>query len=118
MHHGGVPAIAWRVEAANQVIVFTGDLSNQKNAIGEFAKGADALVIHHAIPDTARGTLKENHLTPTQIGKIAAKAEVRMLILGHRMNRTRGRETNTRNAIEANYTNALVFGNDLECWGL
>lgn len=118
VHHGGVPAVAWRVEVSGQVIVFTGDLSNQKNVIPSFAKGADALVIHHAIPETARGTLKENHLTPTQIGQIAAKAEVRMLILGHRMNRTRGRETQSREAIEVNYTDPLVFANDLECWGL
>jgi hypothetical protein len=41
-----------------------------------------------------------------------------MLILGHRMNRTRGRETQTREAIEANYNGPIVFANELECWGL
>lgn len=118
VHHGGMPAVAWRVEVADQVIVFAGDLSNQKNALPKFAEGADALIIHHAIPETARGTLKENHVTPTQIGQIAAKANARMLILGHRMNRTRGRETQSREAIEVNYTEPLIFANDLECWGL
>ncbi|MCZ6618007.1 MAG: MBL fold metallo-hydrolase [Gammaproteobacteria bacterium] len=118
VHHGGTPAVAWRVEVADQVIVFTGDFSNQKDVISKFAKGADALVVSHAIPEMARGTLKENHVTPSQIGQIAAQAGARMLILGHRMKRTRGRETQTREAIEKNYPDPLVFANDLECWGL
>jgi hypothetical protein len=41
-----------------------------------------------------------------------------MVILGHRMNRTRGRETLTTQAIEAHYQGSLIFANDLECWGL
>ena len=41
-----------------------------------------------------------------------------MLILGHRMNRTRGRESQSREAIEAHYSGALIFADDLECWGL
>ena len=118
VHHGGVPAVAWRVEVDDAIIVFAGDLSNQKNVLPKFAKGADALIVHHAIPDTARGTLTTSHITPTQIGQIAAQAEVRMLILGHRTHRTRGRETQSREAIEANYTDPLIFANDLECWGL
>jgi ribonuclease BN (tRNA processing enzyme) len=84
----------------------------------EFAKDADALVIHHAIPDNARGAARDLHVTPTQIGQIAAQAGVRMVILGHRMNRTRGRESQSREAIEKNFTGPLIFANDLECWGL
>ena len=98
--------------------MFTGDFSNQKNIIPEFAENADALVVSHAIPDTARGTLRELYALPSQLGQIARQANARMLILGHRMNRTRGRESQSREAIEAHYQGALVFGNDLECWGL
>ena len=118
VHHSNVPAIAWRVEIGGQILVFTGDFSNQKNIIPEFAENADALVVSHAIPDTARGTLRELYALPSQLGQIARQANARMLILGHRMNRTRGRESQSREAIEAHYQGALVFGNDLECWGL
>ncbi len=118
VHHGPVPAVAWRVEVGGQSIVFTGDFNNQKNLLPEFAKDADAQVIHHAIPETARGQARELHVTPSQIGHIAKQAGVRMVILGHRMNRTRGRETQSREAIEKNFQGPLVFANDLECWGL
>ena len=118
VHHSGVPAIAWRVEIGGQIVVFTGDFNNQKNIIPEFAENADALVVSHAIPETARGAVRELHTLPSQLGQIARQANARMLILGHRMNRTRGRESQTREAIEAHYQGALVFGNDLACWGL
>jgi len=118
VHHGIVPALAWRVEIGGMVIVFTGDFSNQKNLMSEFARDADALVIHHAIPENARGEARELHVPPSQIGKIAAEAEVRMVILGHRMTRTLGRESQSRSEIEAHYGGPVLFGNDLECWGL
>ncbi len=118
IHHGSVPAVAWRVEIADKVIVFTGDFSNQKSVVGEFGKDADALVVSHAIPEPARGSARELHVIPSQIGQVAAKANARMLILGHRMNRTRGLESQSREAIEAHYSGPLIFANDLECWGL
>jgi ribonuclease BN (tRNA processing enzyme) len=86
--------------------------------MSEFARDADALVIHHAIPEGTRGEATDLHVTPSQTGRIAAQAGVRMVILGHRMNRTRGLESVTRNAIAAHYDGAIIFANDLECWGL
>jgi len=118
VQHGTIPAIAWRVEIGDEVIVFAGDFNNAKNVMEDFASGADALVVSHAIPDTARGEAREQHATPSQIGRVAAAAEVRMLILGHRTNRTRGIESLSREAIEAHYDQPLLFANDLECWGL
>ncbi len=118
VHHGPIPAIAWRAEMDGQSIVFTGDFSNQKDTVTKFAKDADALVIHHAIPETARGTARELHVLPSQIGRIAKEANVRMLILGHRMGRTRGRESQSEEAIRRSYDGPLIFANDLECWGL
>lgn len=118
VHHGDVPALAWRAEISGKSIVFAGDFNNQKNVMAGFAEGADALVIHHAIPDNARGTSTDLFVTPTQIGRIAADAGVRMVVLGHRTSRTRGLESLSRQAIEAHYQGSLIFANDLECWGL
>lgn len=118
VHHGPAPAIAWRVEIGDQLIVFGGDFNNSKDVLAEFALGADALVVSHAIPDNARGEARELYATPTQIGRVAERADVRMLILGHRSNRTRGVESQSRAAIEAHYEGPLLFANDLECWGL
>jgi ribonuclease BN (tRNA processing enzyme) len=118
VQHGLVPAVAWRVEIGDQAIVFTGDFNNSKNVMSEFASGADALVVSHAIPDTARGEARELHALPSEIGRVAAEADVRMLILGHRTNRTRGIESLSREAIAASYGESILFANDLECWGL
>ena len=118
MHHGSVPTLAWRVETQGLSVVFAGDFSNRKNVMAEFAADADALVVSHAEPEHARGEARDRHVTPSQIGRIAEQAAARMVILGHRMNRTRGRESQSREAIEAHYSGALIFADDLECWGL
>ena len=118
VHHGDVPTLAWRVETQGFSVVFAGDFSNRKNVMAEFAAQADALVVSHAEPEHARGEARDRHATPGQIGRIAEQAAARMLILGHRMNRTRGRESQSREAIEAHYSGPLIFADDLECWGL
>ncbi len=118
VHHGPVPALAYRIELGGFTLVFTGDFNNQKNLVAELAKDVDALIIHHAIPETARGAARELHVVPSQIGRIASQANPRILILGHRMNRTRGIESLSRATIEAEYDGSLIFANDLECWGL
>lgn len=118
VHHGPVPALAWRVDIGDQSIVFTGSFNNRNNVVPTFAKGVDALVIHHSIPEGTRGEPTELHVTPRQIGQIAQQADARMVVLGHRMLRTRGVESLSRNAIEENYPGPLIFANDLECWGL
>ena len=118
VHHGGIPALAWRVEVGEFVIVFAGSFSNQKDRVANFAKGADALVVSHAAPEAARGELREYHAIPSQLGRIAARAEARILVLGNRTTRTLGRESQSREAIEQHFTGPLVFANELECWGL
>jgi ribonuclease BN (tRNA processing enzyme) len=118
VQHANVPTIAWRVEIGGQVAVFAGDFNNDKNIIGTFAAGADALVASHAIPEASRGALREAFALPSELGKVAAAADARMLILAHRTNRTRGRESLSRAAIEKSYDGSVLFANDGECWGL
>ncbi len=118
VNHANVPTLAWRVEVDGMSIVITGDFNNQKNVMATFAKQADALVASHAIAEIARGHQRELHATPSQLGRIAHQADVRMLILSHRMNRTRGRESQTRGHIEKSYNGYILFANDMECWGM
>jgi ribonuclease BN (tRNA processing enzyme) len=118
VHSGDIPALAWRVEIDDQIIVVTGDFNNSKNLVATFAKDADALVVSHAIPENSRGALRELHSRPSQLGHIADQANARMLILGHRNARTRGRESLSRAAMEENYDGPILFANDGECWGL
>lgn len=118
VHHGGLPALAWRVEADDFAIVFAGGFSNQKGTIAKFAADADALIVHHAISEPARGRIRELYATPSELARIATAAGVRMLVLGHRTGRTLGMETINRNAIREHYQGPLIFADELECWGL
>ena len=118
VHHGDVPSLAWRVEIAGQSIMFTGNFNNRNDIVAGFAKDVDALVIHLAIPDFARGEVRERFVRPSQIGRIAQRANARMVFLGYRTSRTLGRESASRAAIREHYGGPLVFANELECWGL
>lgn len=118
VHHGGLPALAWRVEIDGFSVVFAGGFSNRKGTVANFAKDADALVVHHAISESARGRIRELYLRPSELGRIATEAKVRMLVLGHRTTRTLGMETINRGAIREQYTGPLIFADELECWGL
>ena len=116
--YGAVPALAWRVTVGEHSLVFAGSFSNRKNVVADFAKDADALIVHHAVQEDVRGEARERFALPSQLGRIAAQANVRMLVLGHRTSRTLGRESLSRAAIEEHYTGPLVFANEMECWGL
>jgi len=118
VHHGTTPTIAWRAQAGDVSVTFAGDFNNEGNLMQQFARDTDALIVHHAIADNTRGELRDLFVTPGQIGRIAAEANARMLILGHRTKRTRGIESQTEASIRRHYKNALIFANDLECWGL
>ena len=118
VHHGETPALAWRVEVGDFALVFAGGFSNQKNVVATFAKDADALIVHHAVQEDVRGTARDHYAIPSQLGRIAAQANVRILVLGHRTTRTMGRESASRAMIEQHYEGPLLFANELECWGL
>ncbi|HTR05059.1 MAG TPA: MBL fold metallo-hydrolase [Thermoanaerobaculia bacterium] len=113
--HGGVPALAWRVELENAVIVFSGDTSGEGGLAG-LASGADLFVAHNAVPEGATGFERKLHMPPSVIGRIAADARVKHLVLSHRMLRTLGREDQTRTEIRKTYSGPMQFADDLDCF--
>lgn len=91
---------AFRIETPGRVYVFTGDTGPSKN-VERLARGADVLVsevidlgkmeaiLKHA-PDLPAAMLpnmlrhmEEDHLTPAEIGKMAAAAGVKEVVLTH-----------------------------------
>jgi len=116
VHHGPIPALAWRVDINQYRLVFSGDMNNQNNVLATLAKQADLLVAHHAIPEQAGAIAKNLHMPPTVIGQIAAKAGVKQLVLSHRMNRTLGREQASLSLIRTAYTGPIWFADDLQCF--
>lgn len=113
--HGGVPALAWRVEVAKAVIVFSGDTSGEGGLAG-LATGADLFVAHNAVPEGVTGVERSLHMPPSVIGQIAAGAHVKRLVLSHRMLRTLGKEDQTRAEIRKRYDGPLQFADDLDCY--
>jgi len=114
--HGGVPAIAYRVELDNVSIAFSGDTDGNNGNLERVAHNADLFVAHNAVPEGATGVERSLHMPPSVIGKIASAAAVKQLVLSHRMLRTLGRETETLGAIRSSYSKAVTFADDLQCF--
>ena len=113
--HGGVPALAWRLEIADKRIVFSGD-TNGEGGITELAANADIFIAHNAVPEGATGLERRLHMPPSVIGQIAADAHVKQLVLSHRMLRTLGKEDQTLAEIKKHYSGPVTFANDLDCF--
>jgi ribonuclease BN (tRNA processing enzyme) len=114
--HGGVPALAWRIEIGGKVIVFSGDTNGNNGNLEVLAKDADLFVAHNAIPEGATGVIRDLHMPPSVIGRIAHQAHVKSLVLSHRMLRSLGHESETRTQIQKLYDGPIAFANDLDCF--
>ena len=118
VHHGPVPALAWRVQVAGKTIVFSGDMNNDNDTLTGLAQQADILVAHHAIPEGTTGVARDLHMPPSVIGRIAAQAQVKQLILSHRMLRTLGKEEDSLRYIKEHYSGPVRFADDMNCFSL
>lgn len=116
VHHGPIPALAWRVDVGERSVVFSGDMSGRHGTLEQLARGADLLVAHNAVPEGVGGTARELHMPPSEIGRIAAAAGVGRLVLSHRMARTLGKEDETVRAVREAYEAPVAFAEDLDCF--
>jgi ribonuclease BN (tRNA processing enzyme) len=74
--------------------------------------------MHHAVPEQIAPGLNALHVTPSQIGDLAASAGVKALVLSHHMERALACVSESRAAITRRYTGPLSFAEDLECYCL
>lgn len=116
VHHGPVPALAWRVDIGGRAIAFSGDMNGDFHTLPALAAGADLLVAHNAVPEGATGAARDLHMPPSVIGSLAAESRVKWLVLSHRMLRTLGREAETRKAIRERYAGPVIFAEDGDCF--
>ena len=114
VHHGPIASVAWRVDVAGCAITFSGDMNNQYQTLEKLALNSDILVMHNAVPETAKGAAAYLHMTPSQIGQIAEKAHVKQLVISHRMRRTLGKEALTEEQIRQFYKGPISFAEDLD----
>jgi len=113
--HGGVPALAWRVETGGKVMVFSGD-TNGEGGLTQLAANADLFLAHNAVPEGTAGVERRLHMPPSVIGQIARDAHIKHLVLSHRMLRTLGKEVQSKAEIEKRFSGPMEFANDLDCF--
>lgn len=100
MSFGRAKAYSYRFETKDRVVVFTGD-TGPSAALEELARGADVLVSEIINIDETIGLIqrtwkgppegiapleahmREEHLAPEEVGKLATRAGVKMVVLTH-----------------------------------
>ena len=115
VHHGPVPALAWRVDIGGRAIAFSGDMNGDFHTLPALAAGADLLVAHNAVPEGATGAARALHMPPSVIGALAAESGAQRMLLSHRMLRTLGREAETRREVRKRYAGPVSFAEDGAC---
>jgi len=118
VHHGPIAALAWRVDIGKCSITYSGDMNNDYQTLAILAKNSDILIAHNAVPESALGVAANLHMRPSQIGAIAKKANVKKLLISHRMKRTEDNEQETLRFIREKYQGSVVFVNDLQKFNL
>lgn len=111
--HGPIPAVAWKIEIDGCVIVYSGDMSNRRGTFSSFAKNADLMIAHLAIPETAGRIAKNLHMPPSQIAKIIEHAQPKQLLLSHFMKRSERNLEKSIAIISNDYSSPVYLAEDL-----
>ena len=112
VHHGPIPALAYRIDIGDKSMTFSGDMNGEYHTLETLAKDTDILVAHNAVPKGAGGAAASLHMTPYTIGMIAHDANAGKLVLSHRMLRTLGKERESRSEIRRSYKGRVSFADD------
>ena len=116
VRHGVVPALGVLIEAGAWSIALTGDQNDDNPQFVELAKGANLLVVDHAIPASAGEVARALHLTPQAIGRMAAEARVGHLVLSHLMARSLRHLEQSRDIIGQRFSGPVSVAEDLACF--
>jgi ribonuclease BN (tRNA processing enzyme) len=104
-----------RFDFGGKSVVFSGD-TGPSAALEGLARGADILVAEmvsaddrRSVPPSVLKHMDEEHLSPTEVGKLAQRAGVKMLVLSHvgRVERAEVEE------VRRNFSGQVVLGVDL-----
>lgn len=113
VHHGIVPALAFRVDVCDKSIVFTGDTNNHDKSMEKFALNADVAIADHAIPQNANEVAVELHMEPSVIADMAHQAKVKHLVLSHIMKRSEPKLAGSIAIIKKQYGGKITVAQDL-----
>ena len=133
--HGKYRSYSYRFETPGRIVVFTGD-TGPSEALTQLAKGANVLVSEVTVVEDVMELLKRNgawqakslseqvswmrhmreeHVTPEQVGRMAAAAGVKTVVLTHFSPSIDRRDDYQRYAVEARkfFSGQVVVAKDL-----
>jgi ribonuclease BN (tRNA processing enzyme) len=113
--HGPVPTVAFRLRSGDATIVFAGDQNGGNPAFVDFARDADLLVMHMAIPPDADEVARKLHATPEAIGAIAQASGAKTLLLSHFMARSLANLDQNVGSVRSRYSGPVIVAADLAC---
>jgi ribonuclease BN (tRNA processing enzyme) len=116
--HGPVPALAFLVEAEGHRIAFSGDQNGHNPQFAALIKGADILIMDHAVPEQTDEVSGELHARPSEIGKLASEAGIGRLVLSHNMARSLSHLDENLALIRQYYKGPVTVAEDLMCLDL
>jgi ribonuclease BN (tRNA processing enzyme) len=115
IHHGDTPAVAFRISAGSQSVVFAGDIDSTGLAsLAKLAKGADLLVVSCAVldpPESPPG-LYQRHSPPKRLGETAQAAGVRALLLTHLAPAIEVKEAEVLASVQRAFSGSVTFATD------
>ncbi len=122
-HHGNVDdIISYRFEAEGRVIVIASDGGPTEKLV-PFAKGADVLVMHPCLPEQIVELLGQtpemakviagHHATTEEVGRTAAEAGVKIVVLSH-LTPPMARAETAVEEISQHYKGEIAAGEDLQ----
>ena len=106
---------ALRFDTADRSIVFTGD-TGESPAVEDLARGADVLISEMVtdadiagVPPPVQAHMRAEHLSPAQVGRLAAAADVATVALSHYTDAS----PEDLAAIRSVFSGQIVAGEDL-----
>lgn len=113
VHHSIVPALGYLMIVGDQRIAISGDQNLSTDHFTRMVKGANLLVMPMAVPETEG--IDTLHARPSDIGKMAARAEVDRLVLSHWMARSLAEQAKNIDIVKQYYDGAVGAASDLMC---
>ncbi len=118
VHHGPIPAVAWRIDAFGCRVTYAGDTNNRAGNLASFAKGSDLLIVHNAIPSFAGRVARNLHIGPEAIIELAQAANARAILVSHFMRRTLPHQQSLYEKLAQHYSGQVYFAEDMMSIGL
>lgn len=110
--HGMMPSLAYRLDLDGASITFSGDVENAAPSLAELARDTDLLVHDLALPEreVPHSAL---HARPSQVGRTAAAAGARALLLTHVMPELEDEKADALALVRRAYDSPVHWASDL-----